>query len=82
MTRRLDLMDSGTAVGTLEITSSLFPLFLRSFFVALFGSTCGVVIFVTLRAVALAEKSLRKSEEKLTVKVSRCQGSAVGSRPC
>jgi hypothetical protein len=76
ITRRFNLMDAGVPAGTLEISSSLFPVLLRSAFAALFGLTCGVVIFVTLRvlplrAVAQAEKSLRKSEEELTVKVGQ-----------
>jgi PAS domain S-box-containing protein len=69
ITRRFALMDAGTTVGTLEINSSLFQLLLHTGLVALFGLSCGLVIFVTLRilplrAVAQAEKSLRESEER------------------
>jgi hypothetical protein len=75
MTSRFNLMDSGVTIGTIEISSSLFPLLLRCGLTALFGLSCGVVIFVTmrvlpLRAVALAEKSLRESEGELKEKVA------------
>jgi hypothetical protein len=70
-----DLMDAGVTVGTLEIRTYLRPLLIRSALVALLGLFCGVLIFVTLRvlplrAVALAEKSLRESESALTDKVA------------
>lgn len=75
LTRRFHLLDSGVSVGTLEINRSLFPLLLRSGLAALLGLSCGLGIFVTLRilplrAVALAEKSLRESEGELTDKVA------------
>jgi PAS domain S-box-containing protein len=62
-------MDAGVTVGTLEISTSLFPLLLRSGLTALLGISCGVLIFITLRvlplrAVAQAEKSLRESEKR------------------
>jgi hypothetical protein len=77
-----NLMDAGTAVGRLEIRTSLRPLLLRSALVALVGLFCGVMIFVTLRvlplrAVALAEKSLRKSEAELTDKVALLEAALV-----
>jgi len=69
LSRRFDLMDAGTTVGTLEISISMFPLLLRSGLAALLGISCGLVIFITLRilplrAVAQAEKFLRESEER------------------
>jgi PAS domain S-box-containing protein len=69
ISRGFDLMDSGLNVGKLEIRTSLFPLLLRSALLALLGLSFGVVIFITLRvlplrAVALAEKSLRESEDR------------------
>lgn len=75
LTRSFDLMDAGVIVGKLEISRSLFPLLLRSGFVALLGLLCGMVIFVTMRvlplsAVARAEKSLRESESLLSDKVT------------
>lgn len=75
MSRRSDLMDAGVIVGTVEISSSLFMVLLHSCLVALLGFSCGVGIFAALRilplrAVALAEKSLRNSEEQLTEKVA------------
>lgn len=75
MTSSFDLMDAGTTVGRLEIRTSLHPLLLRSGLVALAGLFCGAMIFVTLRvlplrAVDLAEKSLRESESALTDKVA------------
>jgi hypothetical protein len=82
ITSRFDLMDAGTSVGSLEIRTSLHPLLLRSGLVALVGLLCGVVIFVTLRvlplrAVALAEKSLRESEVDLTGKVALLEAALV-----
>lgn len=75
ITRRFNLLDSGAHVGTLEISRSLYPTLFRSAITALLSLSCGVVIFVTLRvlplrAVALAERSLRESEEILTDKVA------------
>jgi PAS domain S-box-containing protein len=69
ISRGFDLMDSGLIVGRLEIRTSLFPLLLRSALLALLGLSFGVGIFVALRvlplrAVALAEKSLRESEDR------------------
>lgn len=75
ISRKSTLLDSGIAAGTVEIRSSLFPVLLHSGMAALIGLACGVVIFVALRilplrAVALAEKSLRESEAELTDKVA------------
>ena len=75
MTRVFNLLDAGVTVGKLEIRTSLYPLLLRSSLAALIGLSCGVGIFVTLRvlplrAVALAEKSLRENKEELTDKVT------------
>jgi hypothetical protein len=75
ITREFDLIDAGVTAGRLEVSTSLFPLLLQCGLVALLGLSCGVGIFVTLRvlplrAVTLAEKSLRKSEEDLTDKVA------------
>ena len=69
ITRRFGLLDAGANVGTIEISDSLYPLLRRTGLTALFGLFCGTVIFVTLRvlplrAVALAEKSLRESEDR------------------
>lgn len=69
ITRRFDLMDAGVTVGTLEIQASLFQLLLHTGLAALLGIFCGLVIFVPLRilplrAVALAEKTLRESEDR------------------
>jgi signal transduction histidine kinase len=73
ITRRFNLLDAGVTVGKLEISCSLFPILLRSGLVALLGSACGVVIFVTLRvlplrAVERAEKSLLESNSSLEAK--------------
>lgn len=75
ITRRFVLMDAGIPAGTFEISTSLNSLLLRSGLMALFGLFCGVTIFVTLRilplrAVDLAEKSLRESKAELTDKVA------------
>jgi PAS domain S-box-containing protein len=69
ITRSFALMDAGVTVGMLEIQTSLLQLLLRTGLAALFGLSCGLGIFVTLRilplrAVALAEKSLLESEER------------------
>lgn len=82
ITRRVDLMDSGVRTGTLEISTSLFPLLFRSALVALLGIFFGVVIFVTLRvlplrAVDAAEKSLRESKAELTDKVAQLEAALV-----
>lgn len=78
ISRTYDVKDAGVTAGTLEISTSLFPLLLRSGLVALLGLACGLVIFVTLRvlplrAVALAEKSLREQGEVLTDKVAQLE---------
>lgn len=78
ITRKSELLDSGVPVGMLEISTSLYSLLFRSFLVVLLGLFCGVLIFAALRvlplrAVALAEKSLRESEEKLTEKVAQLE---------
>ena len=78
ISQRIDLMDSGVAVGTLEIRTSLYSIMLRTGLAALFGLICGVAIFVALRvlplrAVALAEKSLLESRDELTVKVEQLE---------
>ena len=78
ISQRLDLMDSGVAVGTLEVSTSLYSILFRTGLAALFGLSCGVAVFVTLRvlplrAVAIAEKSLRESRDELAVKVSQLQ---------
>lgn len=75
VTRRFDLLDAGVRVGTLEISTSLRSLLLRSGLAGVLGITCGIVIFLTLRvlplrAVDAAEKSLRESREELTEKVA------------
>lgn len=78
VTRRFDLMDAGVRVGTLEISTSLRSLLLRSCLAGVLGITCGIVIFLTLRvlplrAVDAAEKSLRSSQEELTEKVAQLE---------
>ena len=75
LTRRFDLLYAGATVGKLEIHTTLFPILFRSGLATLLGLSCGVLIFVTLRvlplrAVAQAEKSLRKNEAELTEKVA------------
>lgn len=79
VTRRLDLLDSGSSVGVLEISQSLYPILIRSGLAGLLGLSCGLGIFVTLRilplrAVARAEKSLRDSESQLSDKVVQLEG--------
>ena len=74
-----ELLDSGIPVGKIEIISSLSPLLLRSGLVALLGLFCGAGIFIVLRVFPLrtieqVEKSLRLSEEELTVKVMQLEG--------
>jgi len=73
MTRGFDLQDAGITVGKLELTCSLFPLLIRSGLTALFGLSCGLVIFVTLRflpmrAVEQAERSLLEANSSLEEK--------------
>lgn len=82
VTRRFNLIDAGVPVGTLEISTSLFSLLFRSALVALLGLSCGVAIFVTLRvlplrAVDVAEKSLRESKAELTEKVAQLEAALV-----
>jgi hypothetical protein len=75
LTRRYDLQDAGLTVAKLEISRSLLPLLIRSGLAALLGLSFGLGIFITLRvlplrAVALAERSLRESEAELQDKVT------------
>lgn len=63
MTRRFDLLDSGSTVGKLEISCSLVPLLLRSGFAALLGLFGGLIIFITLRILPL--RSVEQAEKTL-----------------
>ncbi len=70
ITRGYPLMDAGVFVGSVEISHSLLPLLGRCALIGLLGLLCGLGIFVVLRvlplrAVAMAEKSLRQANASL-----------------
>ncbi len=48
-TRSAPLLDSGTVVGKIEISRSLYPLLKRAFLFSLFGGFLGLAAFYTLR---------------------------------
>lgn len=69
ISRRTTLLESGKPAGSLEIQASLLPLLVNSSMATLFSLFCGFVVFsalrtLPLRAVALAEASLRESEQR------------------
>jgi len=68
MSRSLELFDSGVAVGRIEISRSLRPLFMESVWLLLMIAPIGLGIFIILRVLPIrmlqrSEKALRESEE-------------------
>jgi|GEM_PF-4664865 len=67
--RSYDLKDSGVTVAKVEICCSLLPILVNTALVGGLGMVLGVIVFSILRvlpfrAVILAEKALRESEER------------------
>ncbi len=68
ISRSLELFDSGVAVGRIEISQSLRPLFMKSVWLLLMIAPIGLGIFIILRVLPIrmlqrSEKALRESEE-------------------
>lgn len=75
ITRSHYLLDSGLPIATVEISRSMYPILIRTVYVALAGLFTGVIVFLTMRilpmrAVVRAEEALRLANDELERRVA------------
>ncbi len=63
MRRTYPILDAGMPVGTIEVSSSLRPMFIRTALVALLSTLLGSIIYYLIRVLPI--RSVQKAEEQL-----------------